>query len=182
MSTQKNRQVLAKEGITRISIFKPKFHQAGEPLDVAWMIEAYQYGATKREVAQALGVSEQFLYTFLREHPDVLRQMESAQAVGAISAKKKLFQLGMVGKFQALSGWLVNNTDFSYAGRPPENREDAVAALTTSEMSSDDLFARMADEINKLPVADRSKFMNLIEGGVIPTPKVKKVVTESEPD
>lgn len=159
--------------------------------------EMAMYGGTYREIAAILGVDVDRFKIILRGHPEVAAAIAEGKAVGSLSAKKQLFELGVKqGRSAQLALWTVNNTDYAYAGRPPELREDAEAEeeRAVKEMSDEQLVAAMAAGIkaikkdmlpqllsmviDELPEAERVK---AVASSVIPSKRsAKKAVAAIE--
>lgn len=156
------------------------------------IMEMAMYGGTYREIAAVLGIDVDRFKIVVRQHPEVAEAIAQGKAVGSLSAKKQLFEMGVKrGRSSQLALWTVNNTDYAYAGRPPELREDAEVEQerAVKEMTDEQLVAAMAAGIkaikkdmlpallsmviDELPEAERVK---AVASSVIPSKRTSKKI------
>lgn len=169
-------QVLSSKESNGIDRYRPKrLHILGEPIsheEVEYMKAAAMAGASPAEIADVLGIDRRTFNKWLEEKPHLAREWKAATAAGRISVKRTIFEMGMRGKFQAAAMSAVNLTDFSFGGRSVDN-EEAAAAENGASMDEKTLLEKMAEEINKLPQAQRAEFTRMLESGVIETPCIR---------
>lgn len=174
-TAKKGLAILAGAGKTGIDRYMPdRLHVPGQEItkeEIEYMKSAAMAGSSAAEVADALGIDRRTFVRWIEEKPGLAREWKAAQAAGRIGLKRTIFEMGMDGKFQAAALAAVNLTDFKFAGRSePEGEEQAVAL--TGDMSKSGVLAKMAEEINKLPEADRIEIAKQISSGVIATPSL----------
>lgn len=174
-TTKKGLAILAGAGKTGIDRYIPdKLHVPGQEIskeEVEYMKAAAMAGASPAEIADALGIDRRTFVRWLEEKPGLAREWKAAQAAGRIGVKRTIFEMGMDGKFQAAALAAVNLTDFKFAGRSEPDGEEQAVALT-GDMDKRSVLVKMAEEINKLPEADRIEIAKQINSGVIATPKM----------
>lgn len=173
------RRILTQDGLDeQLAKYLPtQLHNPGEGItqeEIEYMKQAAMCGASINEIADALGIDHRTFSKWIEQKPGIAREWRAAVAAGRIGVKRTIFAMGMDGKFQAASMAAVNLTDFTYAGKKEED-PNANAVSVAGDMTPDSILAKMAEEINKLPEAQRVEFANLIKSNVLPTPQAKSL-------
>lgn len=118
----------------------PVKRKRGRPSDYEpWMLQEASSlahaGHTIPEIAEALGVVETTIYTWMRERPDFLVAVKSAKEAPDERVKQSLFQQALAGNTTAQIFWLKNRRPHEFRDR---QEHELVVPVDTPSLNGED--------------------------------------------
>jgi hypothetical protein len=156
-------------------MIEPMPYDPKKGFDLDYIRVLAMINGSQKDIAGALCMTEKEFRYHIQTTPGLQAALHQGQAIGALNAKAVAYQQGVIkGKNGPLSLYLINTTDWAYAGRPQEDRDLTTGTdeqTTVSAMSQEELVKQLSAGIAAL---DKDMLHEVIQTAIKALPPAER--------